>query len=47
MGILARGPLAQSAGAYPGRMPEMPRTLTAALHRDAAPSCLTVTPGKH
>lgn len=33
-GILACGPLARSADGYPGSMPEMPRTLTAALHRE-------------
>ena len=33
-GILARGPLARSAGDYPGSMPETLRTLTAALHRE-------------
>ena len=33
-GILARGPLARSAGGYPGSMPETLRTLTAALHRE-------------
>ena len=33
-GGLACGPLARSAGGYPGSMPEMPRTLTAALHRE-------------
>ncbi len=27
-------PLVRSAGGYPGSMPEMPRTLTAALHRE-------------
>jgi predicted RNase H-like HicB family nuclease len=31
---LACGPLACSVGGYPGRMPEMPRTLTAALHQE-------------
>ena len=33
-GILARGPLARSAGGYPGSMPETLRTLTAVLHRE-------------
>ena len=33
-GVLAGGLLAESAGSYPGTMPEMPRTLTAALHRE-------------
>jgi predicted RNase H-like HicB family nuclease len=33
-GVLAGGLLAESAGGYPGTMPEMPRTLTAALHRE-------------
>ena len=33
-GVLARGPLARSAGDYPGSMPETLRTLTAALHRE-------------
>ena len=28
------GLLVRSAGGYPGSMPEMPRTLTAALHRE-------------
>ena len=32
--VLACGLLVRSAGGYPGSMPEMPRTLTAALHRE-------------
>lgn len=31
---LACGPLARSADGYPGSVPEMPRTLTAALHQE-------------
>jgi predicted RNase H-like HicB family nuclease len=33
-GGLACGLLVRSADGYPGSMPEMPRTLTAALHRE-------------
>ena len=32
--VLACGLLARSVDGYPGSMPEMPRTLTAALHRE-------------
>ena len=31
---MARGPLARSAGGYPGSTPETPGTLTAAPHRE-------------